>query len=368
MASTLNRFFSNLGYNIKKEEGEQIGGQIDSAIEKIFSTFKPQNEVEAYNLVNTALKLAGQGALPGANLVGILNLADPYIKSAIEDKFNVFEGPTGEPTMPSLTTGGNRPTSNGVLSPTEVKAVYGYGDTNTTQGKAPDPAYSNVTAMTNIGMSDEDIAAEVKAAGGNPYGVDFALAQALANEIGDYYFDDTMPTSSAPTPYASITATPSAPLAVSGNPLLDASAIPSRPLTVDEMISKVDNLTSIQDDINAAEAGSVPVGVLDTAYFDDELTVNPVTNITTEDLGIPNVMSIDLSPVFGGGNNDDPGHSAPSGGYKSYSGEDVEASYSVPDSKPSGQSSGNWNTTARQVSTAPTYGSDPSSDSGNGGK
>jgi len=361
MASTLNRFFSNLGYNIKKEEGEQVGGIIDSAIEKTFSIFKPQNPLEAYSLVNAAVKLAGQGALPAANLAGILNLADPYIKSAIEDKFNVFEGPTGEPTMPSLTTG-----SRGNLSPTEIKAQY--AKENIYQGTPPDPIYSDVTALTNIGLSDESIKDEIAFRGGNPYGVDFALAQALANEIGDYYFDDTMPTTGAPTPYASITATPSAPLAVSGNPLLDASAIPSRPLTVDEMISKVDNLTSIQDDINAAEAGSVPVGVLDTAYFDDELTVNPVTNITTEDLGIPNVMSIDLSPVFGGGNNDDPGHNAPSGGYKSYSGEDVEASYSVPDSKPSGQSSGNWNTTARQVSTAPTYGSDPSSDSGNGGK
>jgi len=56
---------------------------------------------------------------------------------------------------------------------------------------------------------------------------------------------------------------------------------------------------------------------------------------------------------------------AQTNGFTSYSGDDVEASYSVTDSKPSGQSPGNWNTVSRQVTTTPAPSRDTdSNDSG----
>lgn len=350
---SLSDFFKNAGYNINKKEGEEIGGFADDVIAKTFNIFKPQNSAEAYSLASAALKAAGKGALPYSNAVSILNIADPYIKNAIEEKFNVFEMVDGTKTIPSLTTG-----SRGNLSPTEIKAQY--AKENIYQGTPPNPIYSDVTALTNLGLSDESIRDEITFRGGDPFGVDFALAQALANELGDYEVDDTKPTpmpgAAAPTPYSSISAKSAGPLTISSNPFVDPSVVAaaSRPLTVSEMMNKLDTLTSIQDDIDTAEAGMVPVGTLDTAYFDDEL--EPTSGLTIPMPTVP--MTIDLSSVFNpatandkdGGNND-LGHNAPSGGYKGYSGEDVEASYAPSSSPTSGQSSGNWNTTARQTST-----------------
>ena len=183
------------------------------------------------------------------------------------------------------------------------------------------------------------------------------LVGALSNDVGDYAVSD-LPGSYESQVKAAIQES--------------FSRVGNNNLSGQSNVAKTELSNKITESIKEAIAKSNPAGAIPGDYspLQSSITKTEVPSVdgilpTSLSSVIPTVdMTIDLSDVFNSTDNNTPV------GYESYSGEDVEASYPASDSGISGQSSGNWGTTASHTSSAGSPRADASDDSGSrdGGK
>ena len=311
----------------KRKQNAPLGAPPSAVDQLAFNAVKeltPNNLPQAYTLASSLSKLAGGAAFPLSNLVTAYNLYDKFIAGPT---------PTGQYKRYSgddVEDQGSETISQAPVSPEVMAALdnsvgdYGVSDLPGTYEENVQKAINESFARAASQSNKAEAAKQSK--------VDQALMEAISNEIGDYEASDVPSTE----PVGSI-----------------------KSAGWDALGNKMQGIID-QNALNA-QAGAIPgnyspatsnISKTIESPIDDTVVPNPFADIPTT---VP--MTIDLSSVFNPATANDKdgdlGRQAPAGGYQSYSGEDVEASYSVPDSKPSGQSSGNWNTTSRQVSTTP---------------